>query len=318
MTQNEKNKKAHQKIYMPSLIYTLAAHESNKDRDLTEKEVEQICERANVMITEISQYKQMQAFRSYKDINPKNCWKEWLHYKNIIRNSMNKKYVDKLKNPKTTISAHIEFASYKSNFFSRFFSKVESELEVKFGGRPCLLDQSEWPLSKQTRQMMKFICQIRLDRALFKGLDDKLIYLFITDNINVTNTNEPDSGENAVIIKSFDKCKIKRRNLFKSKGPSLDNEYKVKFVYKEEPDFDGDDWTENQYDEYFKNVDGTKIAGNPSFLDRDMAPPDKDWRLLLQIDSSELPFDIDFGGGGVGYLFINKDCTKGKFLWQCD
>lgn len=194
----------------------------------------------------------------------------------------------------------------------------KAELVTKFGGMPCLIQKNEWPRSKLTGKLMKFICQIRLEKNLFNGLEDKIVYLFLTDDINVTNTYDPEGGENAVLIKSINECKISRLNLFPSKGPSLDNEFKTEISYKEEPEFDTEEWKEEQYDEYVRSVEGNKIAGSPAYVERNEPVIEKGWRLLLQIDSSDTPFEIDFGGGGVGYLFINSDCSKGKFLWQCD
>lgn len=318
MPSNEENDKEMCLVYMPSLIYTLNAHQINKGEALTEAEVDEISSEANVIATDYDGYLQLEESRGYSDIDPMNCWAEWQDFNSKQNLATYRDYVEKIVNPKARISGHINFLQYQPNFFARFFSPISSELVSKFGGRPCLIKQSEWPTSRKTGEKMQFICQIKIDKSLFRGLEDKMIYLFITNNINVPNTNDPEGGENAVIIKSLKETKITRRELFKAKGPSLNKEFRLSYVYKEEADFEDEDWTETQYEEYFKSVDGTKISGNPAFLDRDMAPIGDGWRLLLQIDSSDLPFDLDFGGGGVGYLFINDDCTKGKFLWQCD
>jgi uncharacterized protein YwqG len=140
----------------------------------------------------------------------------------------------------------------------------------------------------------------------------------MTEDADVENTYDPDGGENAVIIKEIDYNKISRKDLYQAKGPIFAKEYRPIFVYKEEPSFTEGDWDESQYEEYYQNVDGSKIAGSASFIQRDIPEFDDRLRLLLQLDSSETPFEVDFGGGGVGYVFINEDCTKGKFLWQCD
>jgi hypothetical protein len=39
-------------------------------------------------------------------------------------------------------------------------------------------------------------------------------------------------------------------------------------------------------------------------------------RLLLQLDSEDVPFMINFGDGGIGYVFISSDSRKALFLWQ--
>lgn len=312
------------KICMPSLLYLLNANERNKGSDLTKKEVEEVCAKANVALVEFARLKEIESIRGYKDLSGDNFWEEWQLFKQKMNDSMNKNYKEKIENNLLkSISAHIDFKRYKPNFFKQIFKKVlfqnvESEIVTKFGGYPCMLAQSEWPRSKSTGKLMKFIGQIVIDNNLFPKAGKKIIYLFITEHTDVDNTYDPDGGENAVIIKQIDYSKISRKTLYQAKGPIFDKEYRPIFTYKEEPSFAEGDWDESQYEEYYNNVDGSKIAGSASFIQRDIPEFDDSLRLLLQLDSSETPFEIDFGGGGVGYVFINEDCTKGKFLWQCD
>ena len=73
----------------------------------------------------------------------------------------------------------------------------------KFGGQPVWIDDPQWPLSKETGNQMRFICQIALDETLFPGSAGKVAYLFMTeeeDGSFVDSTYEPDGGENAIII----------------------------------------------------------------------------------------------------------------------
>ena len=95
---------------------------------------------------------------------------------------------------------------------------------------------------------------------------------------------------------------------------------------------------------------GSKIGGTPYFIQEDQFPavevdvedwstvmgsksfewsvdniqegqfPDEneeDWLLVLQLDSNEVPFQINFGDCGVGYAFVKADGSDGRFLWQC-
>jgi hypothetical protein len=39
--------------------------------------------------------------------------------------------------------------------------------------------------------------------------------------------------------------------------------------------------------------------------------------LLLQLDSTKVPFFVNFGDAGIGYLFLSADGQTAKFLWQC-
>ena len=67
-------------------------------------------------------------------------------------------------------------------------------------------------------------------------------------------------------------------------------------------------------------VDGlaeNKIAGTPIFMQGDDTPDGGPWHQLLQLDSSSVPFYVNFGDAGVGYAFLHEDGDRGKFLWQC-
>lgn len=64
---------------------------------------------------------------------------------------------------------------------------------------------------------------------------------------------------------------------------------------------------------------GNKIGGLPNFLQFKELPDGKEenWNLVLQLDSTSVPFCLNFGDSGVGYAFISNDGKTGKFLWQC-
>ena len=60
-----------------------------------------------------------------------------------------------------------------------------------------------------------------------------------------------------------------------------------------------------------------KIGGKPTFIQNDEYPSEEKWDLLIQLDSMNIPFFVNFGDAGVGYGFISEDRQKAKFLWQC-
>lgn len=62
---------------------------------------------------------------------------------------------------------------------------------------------------------------------------------------------------------------------------------------------------------------GNKLGGTPAFLQGDELPIPEPWHLLLQLDSTQVLFWINFGSAGIGYAFINQAGTEGRFLWQC-
>jgi uncharacterized protein YwqG len=75
--------------------------------------------------------------------------------------------------------------------------------------------------------------------------------------------------------------------------------------------------SEAQTHDYFRALEGNKIGGTPTFIQSDEFPPGGAWALLLQLDSTAVPFRINFGDAGVGYAFVSHDATQGRFLWQC-
>ena len=65
-------------------------------------------------------------------------------------------------------------------------------------------------------------------------------------------------------------------------------------------------------------LEGDKIGGTPGFIDGDEFPnDDPNWLLLLQLDSDNDNFAVNFGEEGLSFTFINKEGTKAKFMWQC-
>jgi hypothetical protein len=75
-----------------------------------------------------------------------------------------------------------------------------TEPVTKFGGQPVWVGKPEWPLSRETGEPMRFICQVALDLEIFGGEAGRMAYIFMTDGEEyVDGTWDPD-GENAVII----------------------------------------------------------------------------------------------------------------------
>ena len=78
-----------------------------------------------------------------------------------------------------------------------------TEPVTKFGGQPVWIDEPQWPISKELGKPMQFICQIKIDPALFGECPAQMAYLFMTDDsdaVGMYDTWDPDGGENAVIL----------------------------------------------------------------------------------------------------------------------
>jgi uncharacterized protein YwqG len=208
---------------------------------------------------------------------------------------------------------------------------------TKFGGQPVWLTLPEWPLSRATGQPMAFICQIALTPELFEGAGPGMAYLFMTreddEGVFVDGTWEPDSGENAIIIQAGSGTGLSQprsdgATLYAMHfepgqrfGHSVPVEFSVALTLSEDPAMvsqpERASWDDNQHERYAQALNGNKLGGTPYFIQNDELLIRGDWHLLLQLDSTQVPFQINFGDAGVGYGFISKDGRVGKFLWQC-
>jgi hypothetical protein len=214
------------------------------------------------------------------------------------------------------------------------------ELKTKFGGQPVWLDTPAWPVSQGLGTAMRFICQIAIDPALFPGSQAQMAYVFMTDDDDhhQGDTWDPESGENAVILQPCEPCVPV---IASATGPTLYRmvevvgqsrlkpqacEFVVTLSTDEDPDFISEDsWLDIEDEEewqrlhipYVEALEGNKIGGTPLFLQYDEFPQGESWNLLLQLDSTIVPFDINFGDAGIGYVFLSTDGRIAKMLWQC-
>lgn len=207
----------------------------------------------------------------------------------------------------------------------------------KFGGQPNWISEPQWPLSRKTGNPMRFICQIKLEKELFPDTSAEMAYLFMTDGEGddafVDGTYEPDGGENAVILQPGVPAVPTKRL---SEGPTLyrmttkpghdrlqsePREFALNLTPDEDPPFvsEKERWkmSESDAEAASTRMDENKVGGTPAFMQGDEFPFPGRCRLLLQLDSCSVPFEINFGDGGVGYAFLNEAGDQAKFLWQC-
>lgn len=207
---------------------------------------------------------------------------------------------------------------------------------TKFGGQPVWYEEPQWPFSRATGRPMRFICQVAIDEALFPGSVGKMAYIFMTDEEEyVDGTWEPDGGENAVIIQPGGQAPVVSTTA-QATGPTLydmvdeagmdrlvavEREYLARTASGSEPAFqpeqERESWSDEKFHAYAQGLEGNKIGGSPIFLQYDEFPDDGDWRLLLQLDSTSVPFSVNFGDAGIAYAFIDPTGRKGRMLWQC-
>lgn len=206
---------------------------------------------------------------------------------------------------------------------------------TKFGGQPVWIAGPAWPLSRETGKPMQFIGQVALNHEFGFTTPARMAYLFMTgdDDGFVDGTYDPDGGENAVILQPGTTT---LPTSAVSDGPSLYRmvhqpgndrlqpkpcEFSVELVEAEDVDFVQEEnrWkmSEEEAASETGKLNENKVGGTPVFMQGDEFPFDDGWQFLLQLDSCNLPFEINFGDAGVGYAFLNSDGSKAKFLWQC-
>jgi len=220
------------------------------------------------------------------------------------------------------------------------FSEVHTPIAApvsKFGGQPSWLEKPQWPISRESKRPMRFICQIEVPHGLVAASVPRLAYIFMTDGDEyVDGTWEPEGGENAIVIQPaggpllVDAVPV-------AEGPTLYRmvqkpgaarltpepcEYAVALTKGQDPDFVSEEtrfasFSEAQTHDYLHALEGNKIGGTPMFIQSDEFPTGGAWVLLLQLDSTAVPFHVNFGDAGVGYAFVSQDGTQGRLLWQC-
>ncbi len=212
--------------------------------------------------------------------------------------------------------------------------KPAREAVTKFGGQPVWLTEPQWPLSAETGKPMRFICQIVLSEDLFGLVSPKMAYIFMTDGEDhVDGTWEPDGGENAVILQpGTTSASVEPlaegptlyrmvKKMFKKRLVPEPCEFVVHGPVSDDPTFapesERSEWSEEKWEEYANILDGNKIGGTPIFMQGDEFPDSGSWKLLLQLDSTQVPFFVNFGDAGIAYAFLSEDGATGKFLWQC-
>ena len=180
---------------------------------------------------------------------------------------------------------------------------------------------------------MQFICQIPLEAELFPGAADSLAYVFMTSGGDGEETWAPDSGENAILLVPRGRltnsltvgdaprlCRMVKKWWSKKLLPEACS-FAAQVTHSEDPAFIPEAklmaMPEEQARAYRNSLCGNKLGGTPGFLQGDELPIPDPWYLLLQLDSAQVPFWVNFGDTGIGYAFINHAGTEGRFLWQC-
>jgi hypothetical protein len=192
--------------------------------------------------------------------------------------------------------------------------KTMGMMHTKFGGQPDWLDKVEWPVTPISKQPMRFLGQILLDPVLFPQAAGKMIYIFLD------NTVEDDCG--AVVLQPNNPMQILTQPL--TSGPTVsDVPYYIVTQWVDEPIYLPESalytvYSEQQRQEYRERINHNKMGGVPCFIEgEDFPSKHKEWDLVLQLSMENLPFFVDFGDAGTGYVFLSADGKLAKVLVQC-
>lgn len=199
---------------------------------------------------------------------------------------------------------------------------------TKFGGQPQWVTSPQWPLSAVTGNQMRFIGQVVLESIFFPEpeLCGRIVYIFMTsEDEYVDDTWDPYGGENAVIVQP---------GLFHgnyaplAEGPGLYDYEEIVGARGIRKGIGGmREWHVTlriDNDVVCESITGLPddvekgiswIGGTPKWLQSPEVSL-REWRLVLQLCSTRVPFEINFGDAGVGYVFVNRSGTQGILLWQ--
>lgn len=192
---------------------------------------------------------------------------------------------------------------------------------TKLGGLPHWLDEPQWPVSPYEDEPATFMGQFRVPAA---G-GDRMVYLFAIGYTGEHVTVVQPGGQ---VTDSFQTQEAATGPTVLDRAHFLRVEEEVDFADVErevEPTEDEDDreeLLEELLGEHRKDAAGSirmdQLGGPdvvPIWLQGDELPGEG-WELVAQLDSCEVPFDVNFGDSGVGYLFLSPDGKNAKFFFQ--
>jgi hypothetical protein len=213
--------------------------------------------------------------------------------------------------------------------FTSYHPASDAEAAVtdgtRLGGLPHWLEEPQWPVDPYENELAPFMGQFRVPAA--DGSGDRMVYLFAIGF----------SGEHATVVQPGGHVTESFETRASATGPTdLDRvhllrvEEEVDFSHFErelEPVEDEDEY-DRQYrleellEERQKDAAGSirmnQLGGPdvvPVWLQRDELPGEG-WQFVAQLDSGRLPFDVNFGDTGVGYLFLSPDGKNAEFFYQ--
>ncbi|MDT0342911.1 YwqG family protein [Streptomyces litchfieldiae] len=211
--------------------------------------------------------------------------------------------------------------------FTSYHPASDAEAAVtdgtRLGGQPHWLAEPQWPVNPYENELASFMGQFRVAAA--DG--DRMVYLF---DIGF-------SGEHATVVQPGGRVTESFETRAAATGPTdLDRVHLLRVA--EEVDFsdverelepaedEDEDDREERLEELLRerqkdaagSIRMNQLGGPdvlPVWLQGDDLPGEG-WQLVAQLDSCQLPFEVNFGDTGVGYLFLSPDGKNAEFFFQ--
>jgi hypothetical protein len=215
--------------------------------------------------------------------------------------------------------------------FTSYHPASDAEAAVtdgtRLGGLPHWLEEPQWPVDPHENELASFMGQFRVPAADGSGTGDRMVYLFAIGF----------SGEHATVVQPGGHVTESFETRAAATGPTdldrvhllrVEEEVDLSRVERElEPVEDEDEYDrEERLQELLeeRQKDGAGSIRMNQLGGSDVVPvwlqgndlPGEGWRLVAQFDSCQLPFDVNFGDAGVGYLFLSPDGKNAKFFFQ--
>jgi hypothetical protein len=215
--------------------------------------------------------------------------------------------------------------------FTSYFPASDAEAAVtdgtRLGGQPHWLEEPRWPVDPYEDELAPFMGQFRVPAADGDWDRDRMVYLFAIGF----------SGEYATVVQPGGQVTESFETQTAATGPTrldrvhlvrVDEEVDFAQVERElEPVEDEEEYDrayrfEELLEERQKDAEDSirmnQLGGPdvvPVWLQRDELPGES-WQLVAQLDSCRLPFSVNFGDSGVGYLFLSPDGKNAEFFYQ--
>lgn len=182
--------------------------------------------------------------------------------------------------------------------------------ETSFGGLPvrAIRDVTDWPQCRSCNAAMQYLGKIKTDLGL------ELIFMCNNDDESCDEWDPEGGGNKAIIVSGTQLEFFKPEDSNSLREP----EYGVNLIETDDADYETarGNWKGSRRD-----VLG-QVFGEPSWIQGDETPDceccSKPMRFVAQMEEGpDHRATMNFGGGGVAFLFDCQEGKTAKFLWQC-